>query len=78
MLSEALCYCRSVKKARRLGMMNDEANLNVYDADFAREQTRVFEDDRTKSHRVTLAEWKHRPLSEKIMEHAAGLLRSQL
>ena len=58
--------------------LNDEANLNVYDADFAREQTKVFEADREKAHRVTLAEWKHRPLSEKIAEHAAGLFRSQL
>ena len=58
--------------------LNDEANLNVYDADFAREQTKVFEADREKAHRVTLAEWKDRPLSEKIAEHAAGLFRSQL
>lgn len=58
--------------------LNDEANLNVYDADLAREQTKVFEADREKAHRVTLAEWKHRPLSEKIAEHAAGLFRSQL
>ena len=71
MISEALCYPRS-------GLLNDEANLNAYDADFAREQTSVFEADREKSHRVTLAEWKHRSLSERIMEHAAGLLRAQL
>lgn len=58
--------------------LNDEENLNVYDADFAREQTKDFEEDRKKWHRVTLEEWKHRPLSEKILEHAAGLLRSQL
>jgi cardiolipin synthase A/B len=58
--------------------LNDEANLNVYDADFARRQTKDFEDDRKKAHRVTLAEWRHRPLWEKITEHAAGLLRSQL
>jgi cardiolipin synthase A/B len=58
--------------------LNDEENLNVYDADFARRQTKDFEEDRKKSHRVTLEEWKHRPLWEKIVEHAAGLLRSQL
>jgi cardiolipin synthase A/B len=58
--------------------LNDEANLNVYDADFARRQVKDFEEDRKKAHRVTLAEWQHRPLSEKILEHAAGLLRSQL
>jgi len=58
--------------------LNDEANLNVYDADFARRQVKDFEEDRKRAHRVTLAEWQHRPLSEKILEHAAGLLRSQL
>ena len=58
--------------------MNDEENLNVYDAELAREQTKDFEEDRKKAHRVTLEEWKHRPLWEKIAEHAAGLLRSQL
>ena len=58
--------------------LNDEENLNVYDADLAREQTKDFEEDRKKAHRVTLEEWKHRPLWEKIAEHAAGLLRSQL
>ena len=58
--------------------LNDEENLNVYDGDFAREQTKIFEEDRKKAHRVTLEEWIRRPLSEKILEHAAGLLRSQL
>ncbi|HEU5249073.1 MAG TPA: cardiolipin synthase [Thermoanaerobaculia bacterium] len=58
--------------------LNDEANLNVLDGDFAREQTAVFEQDRSRSHRVTLAEWKNRPLWEKLAERAAGLLRSQL
>ncbi|HEY6065956.1 MAG TPA: phospholipase D-like domain-containing protein [Thermoanaerobaculia bacterium] len=58
--------------------LNDEANLNVYDADFAREQTDVFERDRAKARRVTFDEWKHRPLWEKIVEHVSGLFRSQL
>ncbi len=58
--------------------LNDEANLNVYDADFARRQTALFVADKARTHRVTLEEWQHRPLREKIMEHTAGLLRSQL
>jgi cardiolipin synthase A/B len=56
----------------------DEANLNVFDADFAREQSDVFERDRARAHRVTLEEWKHRPFWEKVVERASGLLRSQL
>lgn len=33
--------------------LNDEANLNVYDAGFAAEQTRIFEEDRARSKRYT-------------------------
>jgi hypothetical protein len=58
--------------------LNDEANLNLLDADFAREQVSVFEADRARSRRVTLEEWKKRPLSEKIMEHATAILHPLL
>jgi cardiolipin synthase len=58
--------------------LNDEANLNVYDAGFAQAQTRVFERDIAQSRRVTLAQWQARPWREKLMEHMAVLLRPQL
>ena len=58
--------------------LNDESNLNVLDAEFARTQASLFDEDRGKSRQVTLEEWRHRPLRERIMERAAGLLRSQL
>ena len=58
--------------------LNDEANLNVYDPDFAREQAQVFDHDKTRARRVTLEEWQNRPWTEKLKEHAAGLLRAQL
>jgi cardiolipin synthase len=54
--------------------LNDEANLNVYDAAFAARQTRVFEDDLKKSERVTFASWKARPWNEKLHEHTVQLL----
>ncbi|MEJ5992562.1 cardiolipin synthase [Ramlibacter sp. PS3R-8] len=54
--------------------LNDEANLNVYDREFAGELTRVFENDLTRCKRVTLQEWQSRPTSEKIRERAAALL----
>jgi cardiolipin synthase len=57
---------------------NDEANLNVYDRDFAQAQARIFEEDLRRSRRVTLDEWQRRPLAEKLWEHASGLLSSQL
>jgi cardiolipin synthase len=58
--------------------LNDEANLNVIDADFGREQARVFAQDRARSKRVTLEEWRHRPLWERVQERVARMLRSQL
>lgn len=58
--------------------LNDEANLNVYDADFAREQVGAFEHDQERSRRITLEEWTNHPWTEKLKDRAAGLLRSQL
>ncbi len=58
--------------------LNDEANLNVYDAAFAKRQTEVFEDDLKRSRRVTYEEWLNRPLREKAHEKLNGWLRSQL
>jgi len=58
--------------------LNDEANLNILDPDFARAQSAIFDRDKSHSREITLEEWKHRPLSEKIGEQIAGLLRSQL
>ena len=37
--------------------LNDEANLNIYDAAFAAEQAAIFSADLAKSRRITLAEW---------------------
>ena len=58
--------------------LNDEANLNVYDEAFARQQVAIFEDDLAKSRRVTLEEWRARPLKEKAWERIAVLLSPQL
>ncbi len=58
--------------------LNDEANLNVYDAAFAAAQTEQFEADLRQSKRLTFAQWKDRPLHEKALEHLSSLLSSQL
>jgi cardiolipin synthase len=58
--------------------LNDEATLNVIDAAFAGEQTRIFEDDLARSHAVTLAEWADRPWRERAGDWVAGLLGAQL
>ncbi|HET6600054.1 MAG TPA: phospholipase D-like domain-containing protein [Burkholderiaceae bacterium] len=58
--------------------VNDEANLNVLDAGFARAQAATFEHDLQASRRVTLAEWEGRPWTDKARDACAGLLSSQL
>ena len=58
--------------------LNDEATLNIYDADFARQQTGIFEQDLRLSRKIGYAEWMARPFMEKLGEHAASLLGSQL
>ena len=38
----------------------------------------IFETDLARSKRVTREAWEQRPWSEKLLEHAAALLRTQL
>ncbi len=58
--------------------LNDEANLNILDADFARQQQGVFERDLASSRKVTLEAWTSRPWTEKAIEQLASLFSSQL
>lgn len=58
--------------------LNDEANLNSIDHEFAADQARVFAADKKRSRQVTLADWAKRPWREKLTERLAGLLRSQV
>ncbi|HEX6963379.1 MAG TPA: phospholipase D-like domain-containing protein [Lacipirellula sp.] len=58
--------------------LNDEANLNVLDKEFASEQAAIFERDKQRCRRITIDQWRRRPLLEKIVEWLAGLLRSQV
>jgi cardiolipin synthase len=58
--------------------LNDEANLNVYDAAFAQRVSAVFEQDLKRTRQITLEAWQNRPWHEKMLEHASALLSSQL
>jgi cardiolipin synthase len=58
--------------------LNDEANLNVYDRDFAGKATAVFEQDLKRTHEITYEAWANRPWHEKLLEKASALLSSQL
>lgn len=58
--------------------LNDEANLNIYDAAFAAEQVQVFEADRANSRLMTRAEFKNRSIAGKILDSLAATFRRQL
>lgn len=58
--------------------VNDEANLNVADVEFAREQARIFASDLQSSRQIRLSEWENPPWSEKALDALAGTLSSQL
>ncbi len=58
--------------------LNDEATLNISDARFAQEQTTIFDADLSVSRAISYAEWKERPLRERIGERLAAALGSQL
>ena len=58
--------------------INDEANLNILDAAFAKRQTEVFDADMKRAKVITFDAWKNRPLRQKAVEHLASLLGDQL
>ena len=58
--------------------LNDEANLNIMDTNFAKELIGSFNDDWAKSHVITLKEWLQRPWQEKLLESVSLLFKSQL
>jgi cardiolipin synthase len=58
---------------RRSLAWNSESNLNIFDAAFAAEMEAMFERDLTRSRRVTIEEWRRRPLSERWREFFYGL-----
>jgi cardiolipin synthase len=77
-VDEFLVSVGSTNFDNRSFKLNDEANLNIYDRDFAKQQTAVFADDIKKSQQVTLESWMHRPLTEKLIEKFVPLLDTQL
>jgi cardiolipin synthase A/B len=58
--------------------INDEVNLNVFDERFVREQAGIFAQDRAVSRAVTLEQWRRRPITERLEEWVAGVMRRQL
>jgi cardiolipin synthase len=58
--------------------INDEANLNVMDAEFARAQVQVFNEDWRRARQISLDAWNKRPLLEKLGGNLASLVSAQL
>ena len=58
--------------------INDEANLNVMDREFAQQQAEIFDADWAKSKPITLQAWENRPWTDKLHGEIASLIGSQL
>jgi cardiolipin synthase len=58
--------------------INDEANLNVLDSEFAKQQTMIFDDDWRHARQVTLARWQDRPALQKLSDNLASAFAPQL
>lgn len=58
--------------------LNDEANLNIYDREFARQQVDIFDADVERAQLVTHQDWLNRPITEKLIEKFVPLLDWQL
>ena len=77
-VDEFLVSVGSTNFDNRSFRLNDEANLNIYDARFARQQAGVFDEDLRRSRRVSYEQWLSRPWRERLGERLASLLGSQL
>lgn len=58
--------------------LNDEANINLFDQEFAGTQTALFDKDAAVSRPYTFTDWQTRSASEKISDWASSLARSQI
>ena len=58
--------------------LNDEANLNAFSEELAREQIRLMDADVLQSRKMVLKRWRSRTLGRRVNERLALLLRSQL
>jgi len=58
--------------------LNDEANLNVLDPAFAKQQEAVFDADWRRARPISLQQWEQRPWTDKLAGEAAALVGAQL
>ncbi|HET6587914.1 MAG TPA: phospholipase D-like domain-containing protein [Oleiagrimonas sp.] len=58
--------------------LNDEADLMIYNRDFAEHMTEVFNQDIAQSRRVSLKEWRQRPWTRKFVDNFWSFMAPQL
>jgi len=58
--------------------LNDEANLNIYDAGFGTRMVEVFERDLEHAEPITLEAWRNRPVHKRVKDRISSLLSPQL
>jgi len=58
--------------------LNDEANINLFDQQFAGTQTALFDKDAAASKPYTFSDWQNRSPSEKFSDWLSSLARSQI
>jgi cardiolipin synthase A/B len=77
-VDDALVSVGSTNFDERSFRLNDEASLNVYNAEFAQVMRKVFEADLVHCVGYTYELWQQRPLKEKLIERVILPIRSQL
>lgn len=77
-VDDAWVTAGSVNFDERSFRMNDEANLNVLDREFAARLTAIFNEDKAKSRRLTAGHLKKRPWPVRWWESFVGLFHSQM
>jgi cardiolipin synthase len=77
-VDELLVSVGSTNFDNRSFRLNDEANLNIFDPAFARQQIDVFERDLQRATPITLQAWQQRPWLEKTTEQVASMFGAQL
>lgn len=58
--------------------LNDESDLMIYDHDFARHMSEVFDQDLAQSRPVSLQDWKQRSSTRKLVDKLSSLMSPQL
>jgi len=67
-----------VRKDVRSFKLNDESNLDIPDRAFATHMTEVIDADISRSHEVTLAQWRDRPWTRRVADGLSTLGASRL